>query len=94
MTPSRLVGFGRGVSDGVMQSLVCDLVVLPEYQGRGVGRELLKALLKELPTDPGVVLMFAVPGKEGFYKKFGFHRLKTGMGHFTNPEDRRRQGYI
>ena len=55
---------------------------------------MLNALLKELPTDPGVVLMYAVPGKEGFYEKLGFYLLKTGMGHFTNPEDCRRQGYI
>ncbi len=90
----RLVGYGRAVSDGVMQSLIADLVVLPEYQGKGVGAALLSGLMQKLPTDPGVVLMYVVPGKEGFYEKQGFHVLKTGMGHFANPELRRQNGYI
>ena len=90
----KLVGYGRGVSDGEMQSLIADLVVLPEYQGRGVGALLMNGLMAKLPTDPGVVLMYVVPGKEGFYKKHGFHMLKTGMGYFSNPEQKRENGYI
>lgn len=30
-------------------------------------------------------ILYASPGKEGFYKKLNFKRMKTGMAYFTNP---------
>ena len=87
-----LVGFGRAISDGEYYSAVYDVVVLPEYQGWGIGRTIMKALLECLPS--GSVLILSVPGKEGFYKKLGFEVLKTGMGIFSDPEKARENGYI
>ena len=37
----RLVGILRGWTDGAYDGYVCDLAVLPELQGQGVGRALL-----------------------------------------------------
>lgn len=34
----ELVGFGRAISDGQYQSAIYDVVVLPRYQGKGVGQ--------------------------------------------------------
>src|SRR3954467_12640095 len=42
---SRLVGFVRAISDGVTNAYVSTVVVLPEYQGRGIGREMIARLL-------------------------------------------------
>lgn len=88
-----LVGFGRAISDGQYQAVIYDVVVLPRYQGRGVGRMLVQALLAELPDDL-LVLMYVVPGKEPFYEKLGFGRLATGMARFPDPERARRLGYL
>jgi len=41
---SRLVGMGRAISDGEYQAAIYDVVVLPEYQGRGIGKDIMKQL--------------------------------------------------
>ncbi len=88
----RLVGLGRALSDTVWQSAVYDLVVLPEYQGQGIGTRIMQSLSERLPSGP--VLIYAVPGREDFYRKLGFEKLRTGMGRFQNPAKRRAEGYI
>jgi aralkylamine N-acetyltransferase len=89
---SAVIGFGRALSDGEYQSAIYDIVILPEYQGRGVGKAIMEALLAALP--PGPVLIYAVPGKEGFYSKLGFSLLLTGMGRFPDLNQARRKGLI
>jgi GNAT superfamily N-acetyltransferase len=88
-----IIGFGRAISDGQYQSGIYDVVVLPRYQNKGVGKAIMKALLQKLPPK-GTVLIYAAPGKENFYLQFGFGRLKTGMGLFPNPEMSREKGYL
>ena len=88
-----LVGFGRAISDGQYQSVIYDVVVLPEVQGRGVGRAVMEAILDRLP-DPANVLIYVVPGKQGFYRQLGFGDLTTGMARFPNPEAARTAGYL
>jgi ribosomal protein S18 acetylase RimI-like enzyme len=43
----RLVGFARGISDGATNAYVSTVAVLPEYQKRGIGRELLQRLIAD-----------------------------------------------
>src|SRR5271157_1119924 len=40
----KLIGVGRLVSDGALYAFVCDMIVLPEYQGKGIGKAILKML--------------------------------------------------
>jgi GNAT superfamily N-acetyltransferase len=87
-----LVGMARAISDGEYVAGLFDLVVLPEYQGRGVGMAILEAVHERLPVN--VILLYAVPGKEPFYQKYGYHRLFTGMIRSDDPERLRAEGYI
>ncbi len=43
----KLVGFARAVSDGATNAYVSTVAVLPDYQGRGIGREIIRRLIDE-----------------------------------------------
>ena len=78
----RLIGMGRIVGDGAVICYIQDLIVLPEYHGRGVGSALIKHLknyVQSLSAD-GEEMMFALmcaKGREGFYEKHGFTARPT-----------------
>ena len=87
-----LVGTGRAISDGVCQAAVYDVVVHPDYQGRGIGRAIMESVIDQLGECN--VILFAVPEKIGFYEKLGFGRMTTAMARFQDPETWRERGYI
>ncbi len=69
----RLIGFGRIISDGVHHALIVDLMVLPEFQGCGIGKSILDKLLKECASKQiRDIQLFAAEGKYEFYEKMGF----------------------
>ncbi len=41
-----LVGYARAISDGAFNAYVSTVAVLPEYQRRGIGRELVRRLVE------------------------------------------------
>ncbi|MBK1811613.1 GNAT family N-acetyltransferase [Clostridium sp. YIM B02505] len=88
----NLIGFGRAISDGVYQAAIYDLAILPEYQGKGVGRELLKKITDTIPNCN--YILYAAPGKEGFYEKSNFRKMRTAMALFNNAEEKREKGFI
>ncbi|HIS04205.1 MAG TPA: GNAT family N-acetyltransferase [Candidatus Pullichristensenella avicola] len=68
---SRLVGCLRILSDGYFFGTIPELLVLPEYQRRGIGSRLLR-LAQE--TTPTMLYFGAQPGMEAFYAKNGCQR--------------------
>jgi len=84
---------GRALADGVDCSYICDVAVLPEYQGTGLGKEIVGKLVA-LSSGHRKIILYAVPGKEPFYKKFGFRRMLTAMAIFENPALAKERGYI
>jgi len=76
----RLIGFGRAISDGIYQAAIYDCAVLPEFQGKGIGTKIMKNILPRISHCN--VILYASPGKEGFYQKHGFRKMKTGMARF------------
>lgn len=82
----QAVGMARLLFDYGYVAYLADVIVLPEYQGMGIGRAMLErifAFLKE-NTWEGEYLMcglHAAEGKEAFYERFGFVRRPCeGMG--------------
>lgn len=75
-----LVGCGRVVGDGAVYFYLQDIIVRPDYQGRGIGKEIVHRLLSETKkriASEGSIGLLAVNGKEAFYEQFGFIRRPT-----------------
>lgn len=70
------VGMARVITDGV-QALIMDVIVIQEYQGKGIGKVLMNQVMNFIDGkmengDKMFVNLMAAKGKEDFYKKFGF----------------------
>ena len=69
----RLVGFARCTGDGVIEATIWDVAVNPIYQGLGLGKELMKYILKELKKiGISKVTLFADAEVVSFYKRQGW----------------------
>ena len=86
-----LIGFGRAISDDVYQAAIYDCAVLPEFQGKGIGKTIMDNILSQVSHCN--VILYASPGKEGFYQKHGFRKMKTGMARFKKSEAMRENGF-
>jgi len=90
---SRLVGVGRAMADGLDCSYICDVAVHPSHQGTGLGKEIVSRLV-DLSKGHRKIILYAVAGKEPFYKRFGFRRMKTAMAIFENQAQAAERGLI
>jgi len=71
------VACGRVVGDGGMYFYVQDVIVIPEYHGRGLGAQVMEAVMGYLEgvAKPGAFVgLMAAENVEGFYEHYGFHR--------------------
>jgi len=80
----RLLGAGRAIADGVDCAYLCDIAVHPDTQGTGLGKRIVDKLL-EMAQGHKKIILYAAPGKEAFYRKFGFRRMLTAMAMFRDP---------
>jgi len=73
----KLIAMARVIGDKGLSYYIKDVVVLPEYQGKGIGRILINELLKYV-NDNGIknteiyVELCAMPEVAEFYRKCGF----------------------
>ena len=71
------IALGRAIWDHGYVVYIADVIVVPEYQGQGLGRQVMNYLMDQIKNNlkPGYLMMvslMAAKGKEEFYKKFGF----------------------
>lgn len=81
----NIVGVGRALADGIDCSYICDVAVHPDYQGLGVGKNIIEKLVS-LSQGHNKIILYANPGKELFYKKIGFKRMNTAMAMFKDQD--------
>ncbi len=73
----KIIAMARVIGDMGLDYYIKDVVVRPEYQGKGLGRRLINEILKFI-SENGIkgtdifVELCAMPDKIPFYKKFGF----------------------
>ena len=78
----RSVGFGAGLVRGAF-SYCAGLFVLPEWQGRGLGRRLFETALEGLPVAGGVAALTssaANPISNGLYARHGIYPQHALLG--------------
>ena len=90
---TTLVAAGRALADGGDCSYICDVAVLPGHQAKGLGKQVVSHLV-EASRGHKKIILYAVPGKEAFYKKFGFLRMRTAMAIFENQQQQLERGYL
>lgn len=88
-----LAGAGRVLADGRDCAYLCDIALHPDWQGRGLGGELISRLLA-LAHGHRKIILYAVPGKEPLYARYGFRRMTTAMAIFANPAAAEARGYL
>ena len=72
-----LVGFGRIICDGIVHALILDVIILPEKQGEGIGKEVMDKLVAKCKKHKiRDIQLFSAKDKAGFYEKLGFERRK------------------
>jgi GNAT superfamily N-acetyltransferase len=84
----RLIGFARATSDHAFNATIWDVVVHPDFQSRGLGKALMKYVLKKLRSEEiSNVTLFADPHVVDFYKTMGFMSDPEGIkGMFWYPQ--------
>lgn len=87
----QLIGFGRAISDGLIQAAIYDVAVLPSYQKHGIGKQIIEKIVNSLPGCN--FILYASPGKELFYEKLKFRRMKTGMALFVKADIMTNRGF-
>jgi ribosomal protein S18 acetylase RimI-like enzyme len=71
---SELVGFLRAITDYSYCCYISDIAVDTDYQGLGIGKELIRILKNKLGEDEIQYVLTSAPKAVGFYERVGFER--------------------
>lgn len=84
----RLIGFSRATSDHAFNATIWDVVVHPDFQGKGCGKALMRQVIKKLRSeDISNITLFADPQVVDFYRTLGFMPDPEGIkGMFWYPD--------
>jgi len=77
----KLVGLANALSDGSMTAYIHYMLVRPEYQSKGVGRELLRRMAEKYKDTLRIVLV-AYEKEAAFYERCGFKKGKDSIPMF------------
>ena len=76
----KLIGFVDSISNGVTDAYIQDLMVHPDFQGKGIGSELMNKMIEYLKNE-GIYMISVLydEGLKSFYSRFGFYNLLCGQ---------------
>ena len=89
----KLVGAGRALADGIDCSYLCDVAVLPDYQGEGIGKAIVVKLV-EFSKGHRKIILYTAPANEAFYRQLGFKRMTMAMAIFNNEQLAQEMGLV
>ena len=76
----KLVGIGRIIGDNSIYFYIQDIIVIPKYQGKGLGKLIMKKVMQYIDNNAdnnSFIGLMAAEGVESFYNKFGFETRPT-----------------
>ncbi len=73
----KIVGFGRGLTDGIYRGVLWDVVIDEKFQGKGYGKIIVQNILnsKKMKSTNKIYLM--TTNKKDFYCLLDFKEAKT-----------------
>ena len=74
----RQVGFARASGDRAVFARISDVIVWPEHRGKGIGKELVQALLDHPELRSVSTWMLNTSDAHRLYRRFGFKRTTDG----------------
>ena len=77
----QLIGYVDSVSNEVTDAYIQDLTVHPDYQGKGIGTELMNRMIRGL-KERNIYMISVIYGNAelaDFYKRFGFFQMLCGQ---------------
>lgn len=89
----RPIGMGRIIGDGQVYFYLQDVVVIPEYQRKGVGKMIMDCLedyLASASHNHSFIGLMAAKNLQGFYEKYGYQlRSEDSPGMFKRIQLKR-----
>lgn len=81
---NKVVGFARLVGDNSTHGLLCDVVVLPDYQRKGIGKMLTSSIKEKVynnleENEQFLIELLPAAGKRDFYIACGFKYKPENM---------------
>ncbi len=75
----KAIAMGRALFDFGYTAYIGDVIVKPEYQGQGIGKNIVETLVNHVmdaaeAEDRIMFILVAAKGKEGFYERLGFEK--------------------
>ena len=72
---SKILGFGRGLSDGTYRSVLWDIVIDHHYQGKGYGKLIINSLLNSKTIKQAEKVYLMTTNQRDFYCQIGFKEV-------------------
>lgn len=71
----EVIGCGRVIGDGAIYFYIQDIIVLPAFQRKGIGKRIMDAVINYINAHVhanSFIGLMAAKGVTGFYEKYGF----------------------
>lgn len=77
----KIIGMGRVIGDGAIYFYIQDVIVHPDHQGKGVGKQMMNSIEKYLEKETNInsfIGLMAAEGVKEFYEKYGYLERPAG----------------
>ena len=71
----KILGFGRGLSDGTYRSVLWDIVIDHHHQGKGYGKLIVNSLLESKRIRHSEKVYLMTSNQKDFYCQIGFDEV-------------------